>query len=227
MKNTGITLIVLVITIIVLLILAGVSIATLTGQNGILSKTTNAKEYSIMAEEIEIIKMAYANILTEHKVDGEEISSANLQGKINQFKSAVVEEVTAIPEDGTIIDNGLSSGTIGKITMENVYYIYLNSSMKKFYIELYKDTELVETLTFNFGEDTNFIVNWFDSKYCIGLENVSRSITFPGGYQIVNCSFTYKTKRYSMEVVLDTDEGSTGEGDLKEGKIYKAYQLGE
>ena len=141
MKNKGITLIALVITIIVLLILSGVSIATLTGQNGILSKTTNAKEYSIMAEEIEIIKMAYANILTEHKVEGEDLSSANLQEKINQFKSAMVEEVTEIPEDATIVDNGLSSGTIGKITMENVYYIYLNSSMKKFYIELYKDTE--------------------------------------------------------------------------------------
>lgn len=37
-ENRGITLIALVITIIVLLILAGVSIATLTGDNGILRK---------------------------------------------------------------------------------------------------------------------------------------------------------------------------------------------
>ncbi len=45
MKNTrGITLIALVITIIVLLILAGVSIAMLTGQNGILTQAQNAKE---------------------------------------------------------------------------------------------------------------------------------------------------------------------------------------
>ena len=36
-ENKGITLIALVITIIVLLILAGVSIATLTGNNGILT----------------------------------------------------------------------------------------------------------------------------------------------------------------------------------------------
>ena len=39
----GITLIALVITIIVLLILAGVSIAMLTGQNGILTQAQNAK----------------------------------------------------------------------------------------------------------------------------------------------------------------------------------------
>ena len=39
--NKGITLIALVITIIVLLILAGVTIATLTGDNGILTKAQN------------------------------------------------------------------------------------------------------------------------------------------------------------------------------------------
>lgn len=43
-KQTGITLIALVITIIILLILAGVTIATLTGDNGILSKTNEAKK---------------------------------------------------------------------------------------------------------------------------------------------------------------------------------------
>ena len=42
-ENKGITLIALVITIIVLLILAGVSIAMLTGQNGILTQAQNAK----------------------------------------------------------------------------------------------------------------------------------------------------------------------------------------
>ena len=41
-KTKGITLIALVITIVVLLILAGVSIAMLTGQNGILTQATNA-----------------------------------------------------------------------------------------------------------------------------------------------------------------------------------------
>ena len=42
-KNKGITLIALVITIIVLLILAGVAIVTLTGDNGILTQAGKAK----------------------------------------------------------------------------------------------------------------------------------------------------------------------------------------
>ena len=57
-KNSGITLIALVITIIVLLILAGVSIAMLTGENGILIQATNAREKTTKAEEEEKIKMA-------------------------------------------------------------------------------------------------------------------------------------------------------------------------
>ena len=43
-NNKAITLIALIVTIIVLLILAGVSIATLTGDNGLLTKAQEAKE---------------------------------------------------------------------------------------------------------------------------------------------------------------------------------------
>ena len=57
-KEQGITLIALVITIIVLLILAGVSIAMLTGENGILTQATNAKEKTTKAEEEEKVNMA-------------------------------------------------------------------------------------------------------------------------------------------------------------------------
>ena len=51
-RNGGITLIALVITIIVLLILAGISISMLTGENGLLNKASDAK----IATEIADIK---------------------------------------------------------------------------------------------------------------------------------------------------------------------------
>ena len=56
----GITLIALVITIIVLLILAGVAIATLTGDNGILKKAGDAKTQTEQAKEDENLKIAIA-----------------------------------------------------------------------------------------------------------------------------------------------------------------------
>ena len=54
----GITLIALVITIIVLLILAGVSIAMLTGENGILTQAQRAKEETEQAEKNEMSDLA-------------------------------------------------------------------------------------------------------------------------------------------------------------------------
>ena len=48
-KQKGITLIALVITIIVLLILAGVSISMLTGENGILNQASKAAEMTEIA----------------------------------------------------------------------------------------------------------------------------------------------------------------------------------
>ena len=56
-KEIGITLIALVITIIVLLILAGISMAMLTGNNGILTKATTAKEKTKEAQIRESVEL--------------------------------------------------------------------------------------------------------------------------------------------------------------------------
>ena len=56
-KNNGITLIALVVTIVVLLILAGITIGTLTGENGIINKSKEAKsntEYDQWSEKIDL-----------------------------------------------------------------------------------------------------------------------------------------------------------------------------
>ena len=67
-NQKGITLIALVITIIVLLILAGVSIAMLTGPNGLLTRANDAKSDTVKAgikEKVELaIQSVYADTLT-------------------------------------------------------------------------------------------------------------------------------------------------------------------
>lgn len=78
-KTNGITLIALVITIIVLLILTGVSIAMLTGDTGILTQAQRAKEQTENAakNEAEILD-EYNNILNVETVsipEGLEIGS--------------------------------------------------------------------------------------------------------------------------------------------------------
>lgn len=65
----AITLIALVITIIVLLILAGVTIATLTGQNGILTNSTKAKNDTDLANAKEQVELALQALRTQNLGD--------------------------------------------------------------------------------------------------------------------------------------------------------------
>jgi type II secretory pathway pseudopilin PulG len=66
MRNQkGITLIALVITIIVLLILAGVTIAMLSGDNGILGRATTTKAANAEAQAREQSNLALATVRTE------------------------------------------------------------------------------------------------------------------------------------------------------------------
>ena len=87
-SNKGITLIALVITIIVLLILAGVSIAMLTGENGVLTKATEAKDQTEIAQEKEEIQMAYA-ASKANKVDqvADPVTASELQGELDKLNS--------------------------------------------------------------------------------------------------------------------------------------------
>ena len=130
-KNTkqenfkGITLIALVITIIVLLILAGVSISMLTGDNGILSQATNAREQTEKASELEGIQLAvlgsetknngYLDILDEttfkkelekhfenEKLDVHSNGDGSFIVTINDRKYYVNDDKTVIDSDNVI-----------------------------------------------------------------------------------------------------------------------------
>lgn len=67
-NSKGITLIALVITIIVLLILAGITIATLTGDNGIIGKAINAKNETNTNVK-EQLGLAVTNSFSKGKLD--------------------------------------------------------------------------------------------------------------------------------------------------------------
>ena len=67
MKERGITLIALIVTVIVLIILAGITIATLTGEDGIINNANNAKEETEIANEKEIVDRATINAMGNNK----------------------------------------------------------------------------------------------------------------------------------------------------------------
>ena len=70
--QTGITLIALVVTIIVLLILAGISISMLMGQNGILNRATMAKTQNESSNAKEELVLAITSLGMNYHVNGQE-----------------------------------------------------------------------------------------------------------------------------------------------------------
>ena len=110
----GITLIALVITIIVLLILAGVSIAFLVGDNGILKYTTNAKEKNEIAIEKEQIQIA----LLDYKIDDKRNKYELIE---KETKEKIINKQDEYVLKGEIIE--LESGNKYLITEDKVEYI--------------------------------------------------------------------------------------------------------
>ena len=83
--NKGITLIALVITIVILLILAGVTIATLTGENGVLNKANTAKEETFKEAEINRVSDEAIIVITKegwvYKITENEVKYIGTQGE--------------------------------------------------------------------------------------------------------------------------------------------------
>lgn len=100
-NNKGITLIALVITIIVLLILAGVSIAMLTGQNGILTRATDSKIASSDAEVVERVNMELNAQLTNAMAGKAFDTKTVMENNIGTVKGYTI---TAEPSSATGYD---------------------------------------------------------------------------------------------------------------------------
>ena len=69
-KELGITLIALAVTIIVMLILAGVTMAALTSENGIINQASKVKETSKVAKTEEEARLEYSNLIVEKQMEG-------------------------------------------------------------------------------------------------------------------------------------------------------------
>ena len=69
-EEKGITLIALAVTIIVMLILAGVTMAALTSENGIINQASKVKETSKVAKTEEEARLEYSNLIVEKQMEG-------------------------------------------------------------------------------------------------------------------------------------------------------------
>ena len=98
-NNGGITLIALVITIVVLLILAGISIKVLTGENGLINQAKNGKDAVEISEEKEIVNTAVIQAIGKDRRG--DLSTEELQKELDKQTG---EGKTEVSDAGEIVE---------------------------------------------------------------------------------------------------------------------------
>ncbi len=118
-KESGITLVALIVTIIILIILAGITIGVLTGDDGLINNANNAKEQTEIANEKEIVDRATINAMGNNK-------------RGNIVKDELQEELDRITKvgDTEVEDNG-----------EEFEVVFVNTQR---YYTVNKDGDIIE-----------------------------------------------------------------------------------
>ncbi|MBR3152023.1 MAG: hypothetical protein IKF52_00180 [Clostridia bacterium] len=187
-KESGITLVALVITIIVLLILAGVTIAMVVGDNGILTRANEAKDITKEAEIFEEIQLETAGA---YGIDGYDLTllQSNLEkkGKGYLFETMENGEVLKVTKDDVAFLVSKSTGEVTQISGKSVSnnsmintklsdisqddligkYLYIADSNEKNWIILYKNNNTVvaaSTIADNVECEIGMNKIWFDQE---------------------------------------------------------------
>ena len=107
-QNKGITLIALVITVVVMLILAGVAISAIINGDGIFNRTTQAEREHVKSNILEVVDMAELDLTIENAETGKKIDINSLIEKIKEISSINEEDyIISVDEEeqsATIID---------------------------------------------------------------------------------------------------------------------------
>ena len=223
-KNKGITLVALVVTIVVLLILAGVSINLVLGDNGIIAKAKEAQRKSAEASQNDLIGM---NELAQQL--GEKINGSTGSGSGNGGTGGKTEPETVpyLPSDdfhydtSTSVDTGLiiadSNGNeyvwvvvprttavykttgLGKTTFTDADYTSIENDLKE-YTKTYRgSTKYSDTW---YADDKN--EGWLsETEYKTLKNSMLKSVYENGGFYVGRYEAGIGTNRTSIEAQVN------------------------
>lgn len=140
-KNIGITLIALVITIIVLLILAGVTIQTLTGDNGLITKANEAKISTEEAKLEEEVQLAFV----EYEADKHTNSNAKMEDKLKDIFEKIhgIGNITVVKSGKNYKVNVKDSKTTYRVRYDGKVKKYEEMDPTNVYGKLDENNEMV------------------------------------------------------------------------------------
>ena len=192
--NGGITLIALVITIIVLLILAGVTIAALSGDNGILTRAKEAKEKTQQSQKEEEKTLSnMENILGVYNFKNINVADTNPGGVVPENSIVLEDDVNKgivikdknnnewvwVEVPKTTVFSGLTIDTTGTLTEQN--YTDIKNKLIAYAITYRKGTAT---------QNENWTDEWYDGcgltsdEYAIAYQKMLKSVYTYGGFWI-------------------------------------------
>ena len=191
--NEGITLIALVITIIVLLILAGVTIASLTGDNGILTRARQAQEDTKIQGALEKVQIA---VLGSFNVRGGEANLLDYQ---------------SLKENLEAIDGYESMSVTGEIT-EASFPITVTVDGEEMRININGEVERIDDSSIDYDEKFDISENQ-DESVIAYVKGNNMMITGEGNtkdYGYYQSPFTELSNTITQ---IEVGEGITSLGD--------------
>ena len=181
-RNKGITLIALVVTIIVLLILAGISIAMLTGQNGILNRAAEAKEKTRVAQEDESQKLkGYEDIMAQY--------TGNLPSREETkpyFPNSTFSYKEGDLSTGLVIKDGNANEyvwvEVPTTIYDNTTYNNNGANKPKNTDEWEKIRECLKAYTVDYSDSSYKDTNTDGTTYSVDYQNMLKSVYTNGGF---------------------------------------------
>ena len=201
-KEKGITLIALVITIIILLILAGVSVAMLTGKNGIIQQAINAKEkteIAIVQEKVDLWLGENNMYSSSKKVSKPKTEKEFLEQLIiedeNIEKENIDKQNKVININGEKISYMISEGTKSGVNILDIY-----------------DSTGVDNTKLQIGD----FVNYYAGDWTQEELDATSGIQISNGRIIGGAdNFVYSNAKYNVLEGQSRDENATVTNDTK------------
>lgn len=195
----GITLIALVITIIVLLILAAVSIAMLTGENGLLQKATKAKEENKLAQAKEQINL----MLQEYRIERDTGSNKSFENFLQEKKND--KKIDGYEKNENYNEN---STKLWDIELDGYFFTVDEDPLK---ILLYATTKVrpkasVEMVTNGYVLEDNIVQFKITIELPEELKDAVTSVNLPDGVTKTDEGYSVSQNgTYEIEVIANKD----------------------
>ena len=138
-NNNGITLIALVVTIIVLLILAGVSISMLTGQNGILNRVAEAKNNTDSVSDLEYLQLKATEALMNYYQGNDSVGEDEYV--LKKWAEDTGNKIQVNQTDKTLVYNGKKYSISDVIGNQSEKTKIENDNMKQITTSTVKDSD--------------------------------------------------------------------------------------